>query len=154
MLLDDEFQQYVQGKAYLDESRLAFLKRHRQLIHDLMDGELRGRNRFRELLLGTKACGKSTMLEILRDFTSTYFPLILTATIRIKETFPDRYTQGLKNLENSQDHVFRRVELFEAALVEAAIKILLLVDEFHLVYKVPDGKVQRCENWCFAKLVA
>lgn len=156
MLLDDEFQQYVQGKAYLDESRLACLKRHRQLIHDLMDGELRGRNRFRELLLGTKACGKSTMLEILRDYTSTYFPLILTATIvmsadegfsivdfllqRIKETFPDRYTQGLKKLENSQDHVFRRVELFEAAIVKATIKILRLVDEFHLVYKVPDGK--------------
>jgi hypothetical protein len=50
-----------EDKIYLDDTRKKFLQYHCKVIDELVKGELEERNRYRILLLGNKAVGKSTM---------------------------------------------------------------------------------------------
>jgi hypothetical protein len=61
---------------FLDESRKMFLKKHATLIEDLMNNRSKYWNRFRQLLLGTKAIGKTSILKVLKEFEINYVTII------------------------------------------------------------------------------
>ena len=82
----EKFKECVSTLIYLDQSRLEFLEKHWQLIKDLVEGKLLNRNRFRELLLGSKGLGKSSLLKILRSFTSQVYPKVIVVWIEFSVT--------------------------------------------------------------------
>jgi GTPase SAR1 family protein len=53
-----------------------FLKKHATLIEDLMNNRSKYWNRFRQLLLGTKAIGKTSILKVLKEFEINYVTII------------------------------------------------------------------------------
>lgn len=75
-------------KISLDESRREFLNRNERILGELVLGNLVGMNRFRELLLGLKSVGISTMLKTLHDFVGKkYGEQIISVLIRYDATF-------------------------------------------------------------------
>ena len=73
-----DLKQFAEKRGfYLDQSRTNFLENHYRLLLELKNGKLKGRNRFRELLLGVKAVGKTALVQILRDFTKSHMKDII-----------------------------------------------------------------------------
>lgn len=140
----------INFKMFLDQSRRLFFERQHSLISDLQTGDLRGRNRFRELLLGVKAVGKSEMLKVLKSYTKKMFPLIVVVYISYDATDSllsskicdnvcsqkDILKSDMRKILSTED-AFERIEALELLLDEKKIKVLLLVDEFHFVYAKP-----------------
>ncbi len=68
--------EYAGNKLYLDESRQKFFLYHWNTITKLVNGDLFMKNRFRELLLGSKSVGKPSLLQVLAAFTKVRYPEI------------------------------------------------------------------------------
>jgi hypothetical protein len=66
--------EYAETKLCLDESRQKFFLQHWNIITKLVKGELFMQNRFREMLLGSKAVGKSSLFLVLGTFTKLRYP--------------------------------------------------------------------------------
>lgn len=137
-------------KLFLDQSRKEFLERHDLLIDELVKGKLRGRNRFRELLLGVKSVGKSELCKILNSYTKEMHPQVLTVYISYDSCdtlLSDRICQQIavqKHVRQSEIRVIlslteaqQRIEKLELFLEANNIRLFLLVDEFHFVYNKP-----------------
>jgi len=135
---------------YLDWSRKSFFERQENLIKSLSEGKLVGKNRFRELLLGLKAVGKSKILKTLEAYVENYFQSVLPiyVTYDASETLPskrifDRLSEKHPSTADeiselglcSKVELSDRVESLERFLQKKNLRILLLVDEFNLVYK-------------------
>eukprot|EP01038_Epipyxis_sp_PR26KG_P010339 gene10339-13890_t len=150
---------------YLDESRKSFFERHLKVIEDLISGKLKGRNRFRELLLGVKSVGKSTSIMAIRNFVNQKYPEVVC--IHIKYDGCDKLLSDvimnvmLKKYPNSEDElvtiktidiVHWKIEALEEWLHRHNIKLLILLDEFHTVYRkaVTIGRVIVQELSAFA----
>lgn len=69
--------------VFLDSSRGEFCDRMDEILRNLMANKLKHRNRFRELLLGVKAVGKSYLLKAVHDYVTLYYPAVLV----IRESF-------------------------------------------------------------------
>ena len=75
-------------ECVLDESRLDFVKDQSLTLNALMLGNLKGHNRFRRLLLGSKAVGKTTSLldSLLKAAEATFGSNLLTFKVSYCET--------------------------------------------------------------------
>jgi GTPase SAR1 family protein len=106
-----------------------------------------GTNRFRELLLGSKSVGKTSLLHILRNYTRDRCPNILVVFIQyisdtcgvfeavlnqIRMTHTE-YHHEFSSLDNIGQLSYK-IEQFEGLLKKYNLKLLLLVDEFQFVY--------------------
>lgn len=52
----------------LDSSRTSFFEINEKLLIDLENGNLKYRNRFRQLLLGAKSVGQTRVLKVIKSF--------------------------------------------------------------------------------------
>ena len=138
---------------YLDVSRTAFLERTDSRLKELVQNKLVRTNRFRELLLGNKAIGKTAMLKFIRDYAvRERFPKLLTIyrsfdacnkglSTLIAEAYKDVYS-GAEYAEsrNTIDLIIQNqevdvmIENLEKFLVNHDVYVLLLLDEFQFVY--------------------
>lgn len=140
---------YAGDHIYIDESRRQFFERHHNIISKLLNGELVRKNRFRELLLGSKSVGKTILLKILAEYTKNNTSNLLVVDIRynlhnwrilkvaikvILENYP-QYKE-FSNIDLT-DLMSQQIEKFEELLVKYNLKLLLLVDEFQFVYNLP-----------------
>lgn len=125
---------------FLDESRRKFLKYHEECINSLEDGLLNGRNRFRQILLGTKASGKTKMLEIIQDYMKARNS---DKIIVLKVVYGDAYgTSSLLDdiifnlrINFKSNKITEKVKEIEEFLIENDQFLLLLIDEFQEVYR-------------------
>lgn len=147
-------EQYALNRGFiLDTSRRQFCERMNTNLIRLVTNELERRNRFRELLLGVKAVGKTYLLEIVRNYVSVYYPTVLTIyqsfdnckkslkdviveSIRFRLGRLSRYRLDEILVAYDDDFVSFFCEM-EILLANNSVKILLLLDEFHFVYKNP-----------------
>lgn len=134
--------------VYIDASRKLFFERHQALIQDLVNGNLQNRNRFRELLLGVKAIGKTFMCQVLKSYMEYMYPEVLTVYITYDEcvkTISSKVCEEMvrqkrvsKNMIASilvNESIYERIEDMTTFLKTYNIRVLLLIDEFHFVYK-------------------
>jgi hypothetical protein len=138
-------------KLFLDQSRKEFLDRHELLIDHLVKGKLRGRNRFRELLLGVKSVGKSELCKILNSYMKEMYPQVVTVYISYDSSDTQLSIRICQEIAAVQKHVCQseireilslteaqqRIEKLELFLEANDIRLFLLVDEFHFVYNKP-----------------
>lgn len=150
----EDFQNLAAQEMYLDGSRQNFLRRHYENLENLMNGELKGRNRFRELLLGTKACGKTTIMRFIEKYAATRYQNLVVVFIKvearepgsaimeilkiIKKKYPAHYEDCATCLQ--EEKVYERTNALETALLKSGLRVLLLIDEFQFVYIAVDGK--------------
>ena len=69
---------FPRDECVLDETRRAFVREQASVVSCLMKGELNKQNRFRRLLLGCKAVGKTTLLKSLLKAANTAYPLYVS----------------------------------------------------------------------------
>lgn len=61
------------ASLHIDKSRRDVLEHNAKFLSLLASGNLKNENRFRQLLLGRKAVGKSSLLNMIRDVTPKVF---------------------------------------------------------------------------------
>ena len=138
---------------FLDKSRREFLERNDVKISELVSGQLYHRNRFRELLLGVKAVGKTLLLQTILDYVQYKYPKLLD----IYKNFQDCNSKLstlicrkireccnlLRNESENLDSILQLedadelIDKLEDFLVAKDIYVLLLLDEFQYVYQKP-----------------
>jgi hypothetical protein len=136
----DTVRTYRDTKLVVDSSRYTFLEQTHNVLVRIQTGTLRGANRFRQLLLGEKSTGKTTLLESLRDSVLTLFPDIECVHIRC-DTLNNTLIQALVkelNIEPapSDYEICDSIDYIHERLTERNKGVLLLLDEFHLVYSM------------------
>ena len=77
---------FPSDECVLDETRRAFVREQASVVSCLMKGELNKRNRFRRLLLGCKAVGKTTLLKSLLKAANTAYPELMTLYVSYADT--------------------------------------------------------------------
>jgi hypothetical protein len=106
--------------------------------------------------LGVKGVGKSSLLSVLRDFTAQQYPQVLLVwhefslqdkssclfallVRRIQRQFSRKCAEEFRAcLEKNKDHTMsERVLRFDHLLATFNIKVLFLLDDFHVVYQMP-----------------
>lgn len=142
----------INKKMFLDESRKLFLQNQENIIKELSEGSLSGRNRFRVLLLGVKAVGKTEICKLiqsyLREIHTNIFAVYIsydTSTKLISEEICHQLhsqkgveKKVLRHILSSED-ISDRIEKLEGLLEQKELRIVLIVDEFQFVYnKAPD----------------
>lgn len=147
----NELIEYAGRVIHLDDQRIEFLQRHHGIVSQLLRNELVGKNRFRELFLGSKGVGKTSLLQVLAEYTIETCPQVLVVLIRyhidtsgILETVLARIGEKYPSLHNEFSAVkgfllSEEIANFERLLQRYNLKFLLLVDEFQFVYKQPRG---------------
>ena len=73
-------------ECVLDKTRKDFVHEQGLTIQDLMNGDLKQRNRFRRLLLGCKGVGKTMLLKSLIQAASKAYPELLTLYVSYADT--------------------------------------------------------------------
>jgi len=147
----ETFVKLQSSASYLDDCRKDFMDRHYELLTQLRNGQLRGRNRFRELMLGVKAVGKTHMLRVLSDYTTTHMKNVLvvftsfesdvrTPTQLILNAVKNHFTSKAQYVELSEslamaESVLDRIKIIEAFLSKEKLFVLCLFDEFQGAYK-------------------
>ena len=136
---------------YLDQSRTDFLESHHRLLMELKNGKLKGRNRFRELLLGVKAVGKTALVHILRDFTKSHVKdiIVVFASFDSEVRAPTvlilnaiKISCPCQNLLSEVAKLvtpLEKVELIEEWLSENNLRVLCVFDEFQGAYLKPES---------------
>ena len=137
-----------QKGLYLDESRKLFFERNDDTIKKLVGSQLVNKNRFRELLLGVKAVGKSVILTTIQEYVYYLASSSCQKIIALYICYDGAATQllstaicqniykkfGIKiNLESGTS-IYDRISDLDSALKAHQIFVVLLVDEFHFVY--------------------
>ena len=142
-----DLKQFAEKRGfYLDQSRTNFLENHYRLLLELKNGKLKGRNRFRELLLGVKAVGKTALVHILRDFTKSHMKDIIVvfasfdAEVRAPTVLILNAIKKLSSCRNLLNNVAKvitpleKIEIIEEWLLENNLRVLCLFDEFQGAY--------------------
>ena len=142
-----DLKQFAENRGfYLDQSRTNFLEKHHRLLLELKNGKLKGRNRFRELLLGVKAVGKTALVQILRDFTKAHMKDIIVvfasfdSEVRAPTVLILNAIKRLSSCWNLLNNVAKvitpleKIELIEEWLLENNLCVLCLFDEFQGAY--------------------
>ena len=137
---------------FVDESRREFLERNDVKISRLVSGRLYNRNRYRELLLGVKAVGKTALLQTILVYVQNKYPNVLAiyenfhaCDLKLSSLIYEKIMRCC-NLSRTESenldsilqlrHTQRILEL-EDFLVAKDIYVLLLLDEFQNVYSLP-----------------
>ncbi len=143
---------FASNVIHLDQSRKAFFAQHHYLIVDLVNGKLVGRNRFRQMLLGDKGTGKSTLLQILQKYIAHYYRDVVIilhnystkhSQIRIVDLLQlqlQRQHPSLCREYNScfdrSDQIYKQVRNIENMLIKHKLKVMILRDDFDYVYRL------------------
>lgn len=128
----DTYVESIRKGLFLDESRTTFLQQNAQLLDQLAKGELIDRNRFRRLLLGRKAVGKTLLLQRMCQNVQIISPTIVAVymTLDSNTTTPFR-------------HIANQLGIAERIVSETTInehlrnhnqKIFLVIDELQLLF--------------------
>jgi hypothetical protein len=140
-------QQVVDGisdACHLDQSRRRFVEQSTRTVWQLVNGKLQG-NRFRALLLGRKAVGKTYLLHHLHKVLGERFPQLLCVKLSYESgdgRLPtERIAMALEELEWYNTHVRHlqfaedRVQMLEDLIARRHRYVFLSVDEMQNVYK-------------------
>ncbi len=125
---------------FLDRSRTAFLERQHNILQRLVGSKLKNKNRFRELLLGVKAVGKTRMLKLVQDYAIRNYEQIVSIYVSYDSYGNDLLTKVYSKLHPNFDYhpdaidVDVAVELIEDLLRTQNVFLLFMIDEFQFVY--------------------
>jgi len=81
----EEFCLAFEEGIYLDENRMSLVKSTFNCLNNLVSGKLVKQNRFKRLLLGRKAVGKTSMLKNLQNACKTCFPDVICIFINYSD---------------------------------------------------------------------
>ena len=133
----EEFVRRVQAQhVYLDSGRLSFVESTFQTLC-LLKGKLLVHNRFRTLLLGRKAVGKTFLLHAIQEACKDIFPHIITINITISFTSRTPFEEIATVLNIHLEKCSPTKEQFDLILTvmdQRQLNIFLVVDEFNSVY--------------------
>lgn len=125
------FFEEINKRIVLDKHRKEFVKTSGNILLSLVNNKQGGKNRYNVLLLGRKGMGKSRLLDELEHAAKEVFPEVGIAYINLQsETscLPSEAISALYGMK--QDTIVSVID----ELLRRKKKILVLVDEFQLIY--------------------